>query len=175
MKREGPPLEVLLRRLSEAPPSMVAGASVAQPLLADLLRDVTGELVVAMQFNPHRLTAVAVWLLRDDAMATHLRTADHVVRTNDGLRALARLLSPTAATEEPDGREEVARRVLALLELRPAGETAKQAADRLTALDTVERDRVTRETAQAEARAREVRERMAREAAEAAAQRYSPE
>jgi hypothetical protein len=50
-----------------------------------------------------------------------------------------------------------------------------QAADRLNALDSLERDRVIRETRAAEERAQKVREAMAKKKAEEAAARYSPE
>jgi hypothetical protein len=76
---------------------------------------------------------------------------------------------------DPDRREELVRLCLKGLGLIPQGESAAQAADRLTTLDSVERDRVIRETRQAEARAREIREAMARKRAEEAAARYSPE
>jgi hypothetical protein len=64
------------------------------------------------------------------------------------------------------------RRLLHELDLRPAGETAAQAADRLQTLDSAERERVLREAAKAERRAQAVRDAMARAAAQDAANRY---
>ena len=81
---------------------------------------------------------------------------------SERLRQLARLVKAELFVSDPDRREELARFVLASLDLRPAGETVEQASDRLTTLDSVERDRVLRRTAAAEKRAREVRQAMAR-------------
>jgi hypothetical protein len=91
------------------------------------------------------------------------------------LNDLATVLRPEAVVTDPDRREEFVRLCLKHLGLRPSGETLAQAADRLTTLDSVERDGVIRKTRDAEARARAIREKMAEEAARAAAQRYTPE
>ena len=50
-----------------------------------------------------------------------------------------------------------------------------QATDRLTTLDSIERNRVMRKTRSAEARARRIREEMVKKSAQEAAARYSPE
>ncbi len=73
---------------------------------------------------------------------------------------------------DPDRREELVRRLLNDLGLRPAGETEAQAADRLQTLDSGERARVLRQSAKAERRAQDVRDAMARAAAQDAASRY---
>ena len=55
------------------------------------------------------------------------------------------------------------------------GESAAQAKDRLTALDSLERVKVLRDTLEAEARANEVRKMMAKRAAEEAAAKETRE
>jgi hypothetical protein len=54
----------------------------------------------------------------------------------------------------------------------PLGETIEQSMDRKSTLDSVERQRILQETAEAERRAREVREAMARKQALESASRY---
>ncbi len=76
---------------------------------------------------------------------------------------------------DPDRREELSRLCLRALNLRPAGETAAQAQDRLTTLNTVERQHVIAAARAAEERARQIREAMAKQAAEEAADKWSRE
>ena len=166
MTREGPPLETLLRRLSETPPEFLAAAPFAAALAADLARDLDQRPTTTT--NP--LATLGVWLLREPSLMPSAKVAALAK-----LSPMAGVATPAQVVDEADVREEFARRVLSLLGLRPAGETEGQAADRLAALDSVERLRVTRQTAAAEARTRAVRKAMAKKAAEAAAQRYSPE
>jgi hypothetical protein len=82
------------------------------------------------------------------------------------------LVQPSKFVHDADRREEWVRQCLAQLGLRPQGESAAQAADRLTMLDSSERDRVLRATATAERRAREIREAMALKKAQESASRY---
>ena len=86
-----------------------------------------------------------------------------------GLDALAGLVAADLFVTDADRREELARLCLAALDLVPEGETGTQAADRLHALGSVQRNRVIQEMKEKERRAREVRKKMqekrAREAA----------
>lgn len=94
----------------------------------------------------------------------------------DGLNQLANLISAEEMVSDPDRREELARICLQAIELRPAGETSDQAANRLAALSTVERERVVKEARAAEERARKVREELAaKERARQAASVYQRE
>jgi uncharacterized protein YoxC len=61
------------------------------------------------------------------------------------------------------------------LGLRPGGESESQALDRLTTLNTAERQRVIRAAREAEERARAIREAMAKKAAEEAADKWTRE
>ena len=61
------------------------------------------------------------------------------------------------------------------LDICPAGELGDEAADRLSALNSVERKRVAADAKKAEERARRIREAMKKKEAEEAAARYGRE
>lgn len=194
MEHEGPLLEALTHRLSECPPEFLlaprmgsAGSIDVGALVADHFRAMErrapgpADLAPLLVNDPNaafrlRLIAIATWLLHDPWF---LSRPDLGAKTwqlfSRGLNDLATVLRPEAVVTDPDRREEFVRLCLKHLGLRPSGETLAQAADRLTTLDSVERDGVIRKTRDAEARARAIREKMAEEAARAAAQRYTPE
>jgi hypothetical protein len=88
----------------------------------------------------------------------------------DDLAALAGVEPVESLLTEEERREELVRLALRALGLRLPGESAGEAEDRLTQVDSVERRRVLKEAAERERRAREVREALlAQQAAEAAA------
>jgi len=194
MNREGPLLETLTRRLTECPPEFLAsprlgavGKVVVPAVVADLLRDLAGAPLTAAQVagfdakDPWRqrnrlsLILVACWLLHDPWFRQPA-LAEPVLRLlTSELAGLAETTSADKCVSDPDRREELARLALQHLGLRPAGETEAQAADRLSTLDTVERDRVQRAARQAEERAQAIRDAMAKKAAEEAAAQYSRE
>jgi hypothetical protein len=191
MKQEGPPLEVLLRRLVDCPPEFIEtcassnGLAQLTAIACDHFRAMDcepgpGELkafeaVMAKQSsNLFALTAVTCWLLHDEWLRQRPEFAGpmwHLLGCQR-LQQLAQLVQADRFTSDPDRREELARTVLASLNLRPAGESILQASDRLTTLDSVERVKVLRKSAAAEKRAREVREAMARAKAMESASRY---
>lgn len=214
MRDEGPSLEQLLRRLSDAPAEFYDAASYASvtaveadaparggkrkktsaaapgaaidptPLVCDLLRDVDpaappeldAAFLTALRGVSTELgrIAIVVWLLRDEWFLERPNLAPGMRRLvlDRALLNLTEYVRPESWALEPDRREELARVCMRSLGLRPRGETVAAAADRLNALDTIERTRVLRATAAAERRAREVREAMARQAALDAASRY---
>ncbi|HEY1052340.1 MAG TPA: hypothetical protein VGE39_21355, partial [Prosthecobacter sp.] len=88
---------------------------------------------------------------------------------------LAAHTSSRSFVTDPDRREEIVRVALARLHLRPAGETAAQAQDRLTSLSASERQRVIAAARAAEERAQAIREALARKAAEESADKYTRE
>jgi hypothetical protein len=191
MTDEGPQLETLLHRLSECPGEFLEVASgkkddgidviavvcdhmrrmSSEPpeLKADVLDELRGG-------TPARqaLVSVACWLLHDDWFLSRPELAAGMWKLliSDELTRLSALIRPEKFVSDPDRREELVRVCLRALGLRPQGETLAQAADRLTTLDSAERDRVLRATAAAERRAREVREAMAKKKAQEAASRY---
>lgn len=91
------------------------------------------------------------------------------------LAALAAVAQADTLRTEEERREELIRRALGALGLLLPGESAKEAEDRLSQVDSVERRRLLKEAAEKEKRAREVREMMARKAAEEAAAKASRE
>jgi hypothetical protein len=192
---EGPLLESLVRRLAECPVEFLAeplvgsvGVIHVAAVVSDLLRDLGGAALTAKQAGPfqpadrkkHRnrlqTVLVACWLLHDSWFLQQRRFVPAVQRfLYEGLDSLAALVPASRLATDPDRREEFARLALRALGLRPAGETAAQAEDRLTTLSSVERQRVIHEATVAEERSRKVREAMAKKAAEEAAAKYMRE
>ncbi len=91
------------------------------------------------------------------------------------LYLLSKLVEPTQFITDPERREELCRTCLQHLNLRPKGETDIQAKDRLTTIDTVERQRVFEESKKSAQRAKKIREEMERKEAEEAASKYNRE
>jgi len=179
-------LDALTHRLAECPPELLAEPrhgrldgvhvdAVVWDVLTELGAAPEPESVAPLgssyDRNHLRLVLVGCWLLLDPA----LRRVPSLGRVAlpwlvDGLADLAPLVAADRFVGDPDRREELVRLCLVALGLRPDGETAVQAADRLQTLSSVARDRVLRATRAQELRARELRERMRRrEALEAAA------
>jgi len=200
MSSEGPILESLMRRMAECPPEFllpprvhdqtsggVGGSIDVAAIVCDLLRSLNAPLPLdaverfgaaptPARINRLRLIALASWLLHDDWFRQRpslgVPVSNLLARELD---ALAMVVNAADLATDADRREELIRVCLKSLGLRPLGETSAQAADRLATFDSSERQRIMRQTRDAEARAREIREQMARKAAEAAAARYSPE
>ncbi len=182
MNKEGPPLAALTRRLAECPPEFLAapqlgaaGKVVVPAVVSDLLRDIGGpEAVVPRaafeQKNPWRrrntlgLILVACWLLHDPWFRQPVLAAPAFKCLEDDLRALAEAAPAPVFVSDPDRREELARLCLKALGLRPAGESLAQAEDRLSTLNSVERESVRKATAAAQQRADAIRAAMARKA-----------
>lgn len=192
MTDEGPILEALLRRLAECPADFLAqpligksGTIDVAAVVADLLRDLgspslTAEQAVAFQSrerkqrNRLRVVLIACWLLHDPWFRAQGRFAPLALHLlTEGLGDLAELVPAPQLVQDADRREELARLCLKELGLRPTGETIAQAEDRLTTLNSAERQRVIREAQAAEERARQVREAMAEAVRQAAAAQMS--
>ncbi len=192
MTDEGPLLESLTRRLADCPPEFLLAPKVGSKatvgvidvaaLVCDHFRAMglpapksVDAITAAMPSaaaapNRLRLTAVVTWLLRDPWFVARQDLAPRMGELFErGLTDASLVLKAEATVLDPDRREELVRLALKCLNLRPKGETIAQATDRLTSLDSVERDKVIRKTRDAEARARRVREEMAKKAAEEAA------
>lgn len=196
MNREGPLLDALTHRLANCPEDFVSISEDAdavprvvalvsdffrrygdanphpgdKSLLADLKAD-------AKRSSENRLVGIlslVVWIFYDPWFAGREEYAEPMWQflQSSSLRGMARLLRPRTIVGDPDRREELARECLRGLGLRPQGETIPQATDRLTSLNSVERERILSETLAAEKRAREVREAMARAKALESVSRY---
>ena len=192
---EGPLLEALTRRLAECPADFLAeprrggqGAVNVAAVVADLLTDLGGPVLTPAQAavfevkgaaparNWLNLVLVACWLLHDAWFLQHPPAAVLAHRfLVEGLSELAQWVKAAHCVADPDRREELARTCLNALELRPKGETAAQAHDRLSTLDSVERQRVIRAAHEAEARAQAIRDAMASKAAQEAADKWTRE
>ncbi len=195
MENEGPLLETLLHRLGDCPAEFLAeprnrdrGSVDVSALVCDLFRAMRCSPAALVDLailrhagdeastNRLRLVAVGVWLLADEVFCRQPELAPAMWSfLSAGLDRLSAVVRADVVVKDPDRREEFVRLCLKQLGLRPQDETVTEAADRLTALDSVERDRVIRQTRAAESRAREIREMMARRAAEEAAAKVSRE
>lgn len=197
MRREGPPLAELLRHLRDAPPPFArpprppgkdAPGVDTYALVCDVLsgpelapldyRDAARRL--QQQWgkggaNALALVQAVVWVLAHPSLAP----ADADAREArgklllDGLTEQAAVLQAAEVYRDDERGEELVRVVLAALGLRPAGERPEAAADRLGAIDSVERARVLIDARRA--RERKVLEEMKRREAEEAAAKTSRE
>ena len=185
MEQSAPQLEALLHRLAECPAEFLDDGVHVVAIVCDTLRPITAphppelqrEAIAEIQRRAApelKLISVVCWLLADDWFRGQQQLAPAMWKllTSDRWARLTKLVRPEKFVSDADRREELVRTCLAELGLRPQGETPAQAADRLTTLDSAERDRVLRATAAAERRAREVREAMARKQAQESASRY---
>jgi len=192
--REGPSLTTLLHRVSECPPIFLDEPRIGYEgrvhvgvIVADLIRlyagdrghdvDVTPWLSSdTTQRNRLRLIAVACWLLADDSIhgAVEVPTLLYDL-LKDGLDGLAGIVEAGKFVANEERREELVRYCLYRLGLRPAGETDKQAEDRLATLNSVEQRSILRGTDQAQRRAEEIRKALKRKAAQEAAAKVSRE
>jgi hypothetical protein len=183
----GPQLNPLLHRLANCSPDFLLGPEEIDvtALACDHFRALGRAIpdtkqrrfLAELSGETQRLVSIVLWLLRDEWFVARpeLAEATWTFLQADSLTKLAKLVRAETMVNDPDRREELVRLCLKGLGLYPEGETPEYAADRLTTLDSVERERVIRQTRKAEARARELREAMARKRAEEAAARYSPE
>jgi len=188
----GPPLETLLRRLADTPPDFLddprigaSGQVFVAAVVNDLLAQGPGRATLAelQRFEGRgadagrlRMALVMAWLLADDTLRNLSASRADVLNLLDGTAAeMAGLASATKYLQDPDRREELVRVLLARLGLRPHGETAEQATDRLSALSATERKRLLDASRAAEARAQEIREALVRKAAEASADKWTRE
>jgi hypothetical protein len=192
MNIEGPALEPLLHRLTDCPSEFLDVASQDNPggvevvaIVCDLLRTLTPNeppelearhlAAISKRTSAElKLISITCWLLSDPWFLAQPQLSRLMWKllTSETLARLASLVRPDKFVNDADRREELVRGCLSQLGLRPQGESAAQAADRQTMLDSSERDRVLRATAAAQRRAREIREAMALKKAQESASRY---
>lgn len=200
MKNEGPLLESLTRRLADTPAEFLAEPRVGNvgqvnvaAVVSDLMDSLSGLPLVLDEVDPFtsrglprrasaaqarsRLSLVLVtcWLYHADWFRQNRVNRRQLFDflAGERLTRLAELVTAQDFVSDPDHREELARLALQALDLRPKGETIAQAQDRLTTLDSVERERVLAAARQAEERSRAVLEAMASKAAQDAAAKWS--
>lgn len=193
MKKIGPPLAHLLRRLEDTPvefytlPVNGAPDSMAvHALIADLCRTLgtpfnikdINRLCVGrgvISDNTYRLMAVGTWFLSDTSLTFLLTPSALYTVIEKSLAQLSYERNVEYYLFEEDGREEFVRAVLRDLGARPEGETIAQAEDRLSAVSSQARRVVMGEAAEGLARARQLRAALAKKAAEEAADKYMRE
>lgn len=186
---ELPPLADFLRWLVDMPAAFSEGEVAVVAVVADLLDTLEGQppdAAFLAQFRPRDTTRGErnrlLWVLAGCHLLWHPAWRGRTLGEGAARRLLAQDLSAVAGLvpaellrRDEDRREELVRRTLRTLGLRLPGESAAEAEDRLAQVDSVERQRLIREAADKERRAREIREQMARDAAQAAANRYGTE
>lgn len=194
MQQEGPALAALLHRVAECPPSFLGeprigthGEISVEAVVSDLLARIANRPVprsAGAEFSPTaieernrlRLVLIASWVLADPWFQGRREIELRILATlRTDIAALAAVEQADQFVTDPDRREELVRRCLAGAGLRPAGESETQARDRCTALDSVERARVMRESREAQERARKVREELVKKAAQEAAAKIGRE
>jgi len=194
MIHEGPRLEHLMRRLTETPVDFLAeprigkhGVVRVDAVVADLVRGLGGrplpdELTAFAGTDPSRdrnrlsATLLVVWLLDDEWFRARETPPQAVLAALESVPAdLAAGAAARAFVTDPDRREELVRVVLGRLDLRPAGETAAQAQDRLTSISAAERARFIAEARAAQVRAMGIRAALATKAAQESADKYTRE
>ena len=192
--RAGPPLEPLLRRVTETPPDFLdepragaAGRIHVDAVVGDLCERLgvalqPGALDVFAGQDPARdrnrlaVTLLQAHLLADGWFAGAGLDAAHLLSLLEaGAAELAAHTQAPRFVTDPDRREELVRHLLARLGMHPAGESAAHAQDRLTTLSAAERARVLAASRAAQERAREVREALTRKAAQEAADKWTRE
>ena len=194
MKMTGPPLQSVLQRITECPADFLdeprignRGRLEVAALVADRLRR-AGYRVSAAELTSFdsrndkadrkhlQLVALSLWLL--DAEWVHrarLTGPTLLSLLEKDIAGLAKSSQVDKCLHDTERREEFSRFVLARLGYRPEGESEAQASDRLSALSSIERQRLLKESQAAERRAREIREALARKAAEESADKWTRE
>nr|WP_052478343.1 hypothetical protein [Kibdelosporangium sp. MJ126-NF4]CEL17722.1 hypothetical protein [Kibdelosporangium sp. MJ126-NF4]CTQ91054.1 hypothetical protein [Kibdelosporangium sp. MJ126-NF4] len=174
-------LSRLTRRLAETPTDFTSEATFAPAVISDVLRAAGREGLNADTARPfldmdprwRELVLISCWLLADEPFREVTQHEQVLGFLSESLPKLAELVEPRRFVSDPDRREELARLAMLAFAVMPEGETAEQAADRLTTVDSVRRYEVLSATKAAEQRAAAVRRAMEAERAREAAARYS--
>lgn len=178
-----PAMVSLHRRLLAAPMPLLQAPPVITALVHDLIQqfDNTFEASLLAGFDAlsrpqASLAAALVWLLADPGFSHLSLSAKDLAQA---LRAISdrddhKIDLPRMLADE-DLREELIRLLLSALCLRPEGETAAQAEDRLLMVSAEERERVLAASRASEQRAAAIREALAAQRAREAADKYTRE
>ena len=191
MTREGPPLATLLRRIVDTPPDFLAEPKVGDQGVVHV-DAVAGDVVALLgapvprgplkcfvttvsttdssERNRLSIALLACWICADPWLRVASVKAEELLRALDAVSSdLAPHASAKSFHTDPERREELARTMLARLDLRPEGEREAQARDRLLSVSAAERKRLVEATRGAVERVRTIREALARKAAEESA------
>ena len=120
--------------------------------------------------NRLSIALLACWICADPWLRVASVKAEELLRALDTVSSdLAPYAPAKSFHTDPERREELARTMLARLDLRPEGEREAQARDRLLSVSAAERKRLVEATRGAVERVRAIREALARKAAEESA------
>ncbi len=190
---QNPLLEALLQRLIDTPqefqyePVIASRGKVHVAALVhdlyclhmeiptiDVLRQFTSS--TSQDRNRLQVVAIVVWLLSDAWFVQKKLTSFQLdVLLRDITKELSSQTTALVFIQDAERREELVRLCLSRLGLRPKGESAEQAADRLSRISGVERQRLLAASRQAEERARTIREALVKKAAEESADKWGRE
>lgn len=186
MKKPGPPLQSLTHRLASAPEEILmapllrekgkpAGIISTAAVISDLMTDLGSLPLTAEQaaefdidFSPAnqnylKVIQVACYLLHAPwFLQNKPDLTDLIPFFRFRLEQLSAVVPAENLITDSQHREELVRVCLWGLNLIPEGESLNAAQDRLTTLDSAERERLIQETRAAQERARKVREEIAR-------------
>lgn len=141
-----------------------------------LLSAFTPDKKTKVEYNMHRWVLAACHLLWHPALRSEtLPKIGFKKLLVQDLASLAAVAPANKLIDDEERREELVRKTLMALNLLLPGESRKEAEDRLTQVDSVERQRIVSEAAAKEKRTREVREAMIKKAAEEAAAKETRE
>lgn len=196
---EGPSIQHLTRRLAECPPSFLAEPRIAEvgvvhvdAVVADLMGRLgtpLGRQAEYESFRPRdpksrntlRVVLIAAWLLHDAWFQANAWAVDPPMAARalywmqHGLTEFAGVVTAEACVEDPDRREEFARRCMKAMGALPLGESEPQAGDRLATLNSVEQRQVLRDSRKRQKRADQLRRKLEEQRAREAAARYARE
>lgn len=182
------PAEFLKEPILQAPPKTYKGNILVSAIVNDLLLDMGFETNPKNLFDSFKLkyseanlnylqvVLVASYLYHDDWFIQDDRYAEKIknVLTNK-LREISSIVNAKDFVMDSERREELIRFCLKEINLKPKGESDNHAIDRLTTLNSIERQRVIEESKAAQKRAQEIREAIARKEAEEAASKWNRE
>lgn len=202
MKKPGPPIEMLIDRLITIPDlffkinikSDDSKKKISVPaVLNDLLLDMGGAPLNNDEILEHfpgknknipennnrlQLISIICYIYEDDFFIEK-KSGSEVIKSFILSQKIVELSKVVNSADEfisdPDKREELCRLALDITGYYPAGENEKNAVDRLSTLDSVERKKILAKTGAAQKRARELKEAMMRKEAEEAASKMSRE
>jgi hypothetical protein len=194
VKKTGPALEAMTRRLLDTPAEFLAeprsgdaGMVSVPALVNDVLRmhghrvaahwlDSLGGMDAGARRNRLAVAMIVAWLVADEWLLSQgLDRAELCSLFASTTVALAEATPAHRFVTDAGPGEELVRVVLAHFGYRPAGETPEQAGDRLTAVSGAARRKLLAASRESEKRAREVRDALARKAAEEAADKWTRE
>jgi hypothetical protein len=202
MKRPGPPLEEFIDHLILIPDDFMVKndksdngmntnniAAIANDLLFDLGGSPFSDDEISKHFpdkinlksenyNYLRLVSVLCYLYEYNYFIENKSGAEQVKSflISEKLKELSKAVkSADEFITDPERREEICRVALNVMDYYPEGENEKNAMDRLSTLDSVERKKILAKTGAAQQRARELKEAMRRKEAEEAASKMSRE